>query len=547
MTIANKYIDRQAYEGALSAMASLQESFSDLRADYVAAQETRYHKKPVGIFSQGSGADYHYRTDHDYFFMMECFRYLAANDQVVSQGIRTLIANLIQDGFTPLPDTGDPALNDDLSGFWEEWADDEQSVDLTGERCWHDLEEAAVQAIVVDGDMLLNPLKTGQLQYFEAHRMRSPTTQARKRAPNTIVHGVELNNFDRRVKYWITKEDYDGIRRFRFPRGDFDKYPAWQDDDLTGRPEKSFFHIFDPRRLSQNRGVSMLAPVNLTAGMHDDVQFAKLVQQKIVSYFAFIHEQPEDGGLGPPPAPKTEDDPCDTDLPQRDIVPAAPGARIFGDPGEKITGFSPNVPNPEFFEQSHMLMTFIAVNMDLPLVLLLLDGKETNFSGWRGAMNQAIIRFRRTQRRIAKTLHRHIYRWRIRQIMRQNASIRRAFEVIGRQLFRHTWQFPSYPYVEPLTDVTADLLEVRNTLNSPRRIARRRNLDYRSIARESVEDTAFLMRRAIEEADRINAEFPEAEVGWREIAYPPLAEGVQIALQPGQEQGQDNVTTDSAQ
>ena len=151
--IANSHIKKAAYDGTLSTVAAMQAQYEDLRCDYSAAKETRFQKRPDGIFSQGSGADYHYRNASDYYYMIELFRNMVRNDQFVSQGIRTLVANIVLDGFTVKPKTGDRNLDDNLEERWKNWtADENVNVDFERKKNWHTIEQLGLESIIVDGD-----------------------------------------------------------------------------------------------------------------------------------------------------------------------------------------------------------------------------------------------------------------------------------------------------------------------------------------------------------------------------------------------------------
>ena len=533
MIATRKQISEKVREAMQSTMTALNESFLDLRADYRAAEETRFQKAPRGINRRGTGADYHYRNEYDYYFMMERFRDLGRNDGFVAQGLRTLEANVIQDGFRLKPRTSDSDLNDNLHERWQRWAEDRSAVDFEGQKDFHDLEYGIFGETVASGDASLNPLSDGRLQHFEAHRMRQQN-RFQTNVGNTVTLGVEKNRRNQRVRYHITRDDYDGFNRRTFSPTDVVKIPASEFDALTERREDRFFHIYHPRRLSQTRGVSALAPISNTASMHETLQFAKMVQQQVSSYFAFIRELPEDAEPAEDDAANLEPSPCWDE--QRSIVPIAPGAEHTGLPGEKISGFSPNIPNAEFFQQASMLLTFVSVNLDCPLMLLMLDGSTTNFSGWRGAMNQAMLRFRRLQRWYADAFHARIYRWKVRQWMSQDAEIRAAYDILGPSLFDHDWHFPKWPYIQPIEDVTADLIEVRNVLNSPRRVMLRKGLEWNTIIDETVADNGYSIEKAMLEADRIN-KLPVAQendwaISWQEVLTRPLADGFQMPLQP---------------
>ena len=66
-------------------LLSLAESFRELRNDYDAAKQTRFKRRRTGIVSSGSGADYHYRTEHAYFGAMETARDLFRNHCLIAQ------------------------------------------------------------------------------------------------------------------------------------------------------------------------------------------------------------------------------------------------------------------------------------------------------------------------------------------------------------------------------------------------------------------------------------------------------------------------------
>ena len=533
--IANrKEIERKAAEATATTIASLNHAFGDLKADYRAAENTRFLKGPRGINTQGSGADYHYRNQHDFYFMMERFRALGRDDQIVSQGLRTLETNVIQEGFRLKPRTPDDAINDNLSERWKRWSEDRSAVDFEREKDFHDMEYRVFGETVLSGDVGLNPLFDGSLQHFEAHRIRNQN-RFNTRGNNWIVHGIEKNKSNVRVRYHVTRNDYDGINRHTFSPSDVQIMTARRFDPVTEQQEESFFHIYNPRRLSQTRGVSCLAPASTTAAMHDSLQFAKMVQQQVASYFAIIRELPEDAEVADDDETSVEEqNPCWDE--ERSVVPIAPGAEHTGLPGEKLSGFSPNIPNAEFFQQANMLLTFVSVNLDCPLMLLLLDGSQTNFSGWRGAMNQAIMRFRRLQRWFADSFHSRVYRWKVRQWMAQDPELRAAHDVLGPAFFDHDWHLPKWPYIQPLEDVTADLIEVRNVLNSPRRVMLRKGLEWDTIIDETVADNGYSIEKAMLEADRINelevAKKNEWSIGWQEVLTRPLAEGFQMPLQP---------------
>ncbi|MBK7804428.1 MAG: phage portal protein [Chloracidobacterium sp.] len=115
--------------------------------------------------------------------------------------------------------------------------------------------------------------------------------------------------------------------------------------------------LYNPLRVSATRGVTALAPIFQISGMFEDVNFAKVVQAQVVSCFAIFRkrELKSDAGL-----PSTSASYGSTEIEQtaggdRLIDNLEPGAELKGAPGESFEGFSPDVPNTNYFEHAKLL------------------------------------------------------------------------------------------------------------------------------------------------------------------------------------------------
>lgn len=498
---------------------TLNESFSEIRSDYNAARASRHRRRRTGIQAAGSSADYHYRSEGDYLRILEYARDFDRNDAVVGQLVDRAVDNTVQGGIQLDPQTPDKAVNTELYERWTEWAENEDLSDFAGEQCWAGQESLALRNALVDGDVVGVPLKDGSLQWIEAHRIRTPNGTKRN-----VVNGVLLDERRRRLQYWITRDDIEPNRPVKL----VSEIKALDVRDEDGN--RQLFHIYNPKRFSQTRGVSAFAPIFDPVGMFEDINFAKLVQQQIVSCFA-IFRQRELGYMGSdPPQQGEQTTQTRSDGSTQTIEGIAPGMQIAGNPGEKLEGFSPNVPNAEFFQHVKLILTLIGINLGMPLVLVLMDAGETNFSGWRGAVDQARMGFRRNQRSLIRRLHRPCYYWKLRQWIEEDTQLRGAAERLGKDFFKHAWNPPTWPYIEPLKDASADLLRVRNALISPRRLHAENGIEWEGLADEIVEDNAYAIIRAKTKAAEINKQFTEDPVHWRELLSLPTPDGVTVAL-----------------
>lgn len=495
------------------------QSFSDMRTDYNAAKESQYIPRLKGVNPAGSGHSYHIRNANEFFKIIERSRHLTRNDVIVGAALKRLVANIVQDGFNLDPQTGDSSLDEDLKSRFSEWSEDPDQCHSEGEYDFHTIERLTLHSILRDGDILHLPLRQGQLQCVEAHRLRTPTNTKRN-----VVHGVLLDRSARRQEYWVTKEDiglYDSLRRVN----EIKRYPARNESG-----DRAVFHVYFPEMFSQRRGISALAPVTSLAGLHDDIQFATLVKQQMSSLIAFFREQatgtddlPYENPLGPTSTI------VESDGSIREIEGMACGLDVTGRPGEKLQGFSPNIPSPSYFEHVGMILKFIGANLDLPAAVMLLDPSETNFSSWRGAIEQARVRFRQLQNELRKKFHMPVYRWKVRQWMQTDPALRNAANRPGINIFRHVWNPPSWAYIDPEKDAKAERQQIDGLLNSHRRIQAARGRDFEVVAAELVKDNELYVTRALEATERILSEYPDAGITWKDVLFLTQQSGAPVA------------------
>ena len=521
-------------------LPKLAETFAGMRADYAAANSSRFRRRRTGVPALGAGADYHTRSPVKFLRMMEEARDMDLNDCIVSQTIDRAVTNTVQDGIGVEPKTGDTDVNDALSARWKDWSEEADRCDLSGEHDFAEQQWLALRHNYVDGDVLSLPDKeSGALEGVEAHRLRSPSNAKQNRADGrALINGVLIDGNRRRLQYWLTKNDINPLQPLKGVT-EVRKYNA---RDAEGH--RQVFHLYTAKRLSQTRGVSALAPIFDLCGMFEDINFAKLVHQQVVSCFA-VFRQREMGFEVPKDEPQLGIRTSEVlaDGSSRMLEGVGPGMHMAGFPGEQLSMNSPNVPNPEFFPHVRLILTLIGINLGLPLVMVLMDGSETNFSGWRGAVDQARMGFKHNQKRVINRLVRPTYLWKVRQWMAEEPALRTAHGRNGVDVFAHQYKRPTWPYIQPLQDATTDLLRKRNGLTSGRRIAAERNVDYDELTGEIVEDNATLIRKAWNQAAKLNADCPGLDANWRDLANSPTPDGVNVTLPvtpAGREQHNDD-------
>jgi capsid protein len=392
------------------------------------------------------------------------------------------------------------------------------------------MEGLALRHCYVDGDMIglpmaeNNPVEApyGSLQMVEGHRLRTPYNAARKGSKwqGSVVHGVRINGARKRLEYWVTKDETDPNRRVDRIT-DMNRYDV---RDSLGL--RQVFHPYVAKRITQTRGVTAFAPIFDLLGMIEDINFAKLVQQQIVSCFAIFRQRgPDYTGDGEPQRGEQSDEKVDSTYTRR-LQGIAPGMEIEGEIGEELKGFSPNVPNETFFEHFKLMLTLVGVNLGLPFLAVVMDASDTNYSGWRGSWDQAKMGFRQIQRRLIRRWHRPVYVWQVARWLAEDADFRDLCRTAGvldnGRIYWHQWKTPSWPYIEPWKDAKADDWRVSRCLASRRRVAGDGGVTWDEESSDIVADNVLLLDKAAAGAEKLNAKYPKnpAPFTWVNVLNP---------------------------
>ena len=506
-------------------------AFDELRSDYNVSKDTRFRRTRAGIRALGSSADYHYRNERQFLKGIETARDMDRNDMLLGSMFTSAVNNTIQGGISPEPDTGDADLDRALKTEFDSWAGDADLCDRAGEMTFTEMQLAAFRAMLVDGDVVAIPdAATGALEHIEAHRLRTPENATRRKtAAPQVIHGVEIDRHRRRLRYYITKADLAADATLKNV-ADTTPVPV----RIDGR--RVLFHLYSPHRVSQTRGVTAIARIIDPAAMFEDIQLARLVQQQLVSNFGYVKKKGAGrhltGALGQQ-ADATKAD--GAKRPSR-VIAHKPGWIEEIENDESIDVIRGDVPPAEFFEHIELTMQIISINLGLPLMVALLDGSKTNFSGGRMALEMAKIGWRRNQATMIKKYINPIYRWRVRAALNSSRAIRAAAARQGANLYAANYNPPTWPYIQPLQDAKADELKADKWLNSRRRIQAERGRVWADLAGEIVDDNVLLIRHAIDAATKINDE-TGAGLTWLDV----LTVGDASAASPLQLEGEGRV------
>ena len=496
----------------------------DLRAEYDMARQDRFTRKRFNVTGVPKSGEWHFRTEWQFFFMMEMSRDIVRNNPVIGQGMSRAVRNILPTPLTPTPVTGEQEVNKLLADRWEQYSINRQAVSWNNQYNLHGMAQLNLFSTFQDGDICSVPLRNGKLRLMEAHKLRTPNVRS---LIKTIIRGIEVSQNDIPMAYWFNKgSDLDPLQ----PATTMANFLRISAFDRRGFP--NVYHMYDPERVTLLRGTTALKRTDSVATMWEDLNTAKMVQQQGASAIAILRERmfkpPNHAPWGEPtaygvtepnPTPgQNRADPQGYTPTELDTVQQLEfGTMITGEPGETLKGFSPGIPNAEYFEQAKQLLTILSINLGLPLAVFLLDMSDHNFNSWRGAMDQARLGFRHWQEILRDTFYGPVYIWKLRQWIRTESAISSAFQRVGPAIFNHHWNFPAWPYIDPLADVQTDILRQASLLAPPSRVHSERNHIWQEDVVQTIQDNTFAIIEAQRAAEALNSRFTfETPLTWKD-------------------------------
>ena len=431
----------------------------------------------------GGSADVHLRYDLDLLRRMG--QAFDRDNSIYAGIVNRAVENILGPGFKLEARTDDEKTNAALEAWNLECGEDPEVRGLDEDA---DLEAHTLRHVMTDGDLAYLKTDTGQLQAIEAERiLGTRCTQGQK-----TELGVELNPLGRPLAYWIA--DYDALGYLR--RGNPRRYDA-----------AGVLFIAHRRRFSQTRGVPVQIPAYPMIHRLNDVCDSEAIAWQLLSRFALACYRdggPERGFI------ESEEDPEKGQPPNMDTrVQNVGEAIIFHAQGnDKLAPIARDLPGANFPESVRTFLRLVGLPFGLPLELILLDWSQTNYSSARAALEQAHRNFLRWQRFLIRNFHRPLYRWRVDLALAKGIVRPRA------DLYKHEWITPKFPWLDVLKEAKAWGEALDRGFSTQTEILATRGLDREEFLVQRTKE----IRAAIEAANELNKDFPDANVDWRIFA-----------------------------
>lgn len=368
-------------------------------------------------------------------------------------------------------------LNDRVEAAWATWSQ-MGTCTLDGAFSLAALQRLVIRSVIRDGEFLALRVRAANNPFFYALQPVDPDqldeTLNREAQPgrNAIVMGVEVDGNGRPVAYHL-----------------WDRHPSLPGRQRRPEPAANVVHVFKRLRVGQVRGVPWFAPALVTWKLGDRYTEAELYQSLLAAAQGGFFESEEGGGFE---LPKGEDG-----KPLPLVMEAEPGTARVLPAGYKFTAWEPKHPTANYGVFMKAVKRIVARAFGRSYASVTGDLSDVNFSS---------MRIDREREKAQNRVHQHeilveqfldvVFRdWLSMQIMA--GTLGAVAESSAALASFATWMLVGWPWIDPVKDATAALMELNMGVTSPQRIAAEKGRDYFEIIDEIADARAYAVDKKV--------------------------------------------------
>lgn len=363
----------------------------------------------------------------------------------------------------------DQLANNAIEAGWRDWGR-HGIADITGHMSLDDMCRILARGLARDGEICMQEIRGTAARNKYGYALRiidvgSIATWMQRtagRGLNAIVMGVEVDADGRPVAYWFNRA-FDPTRRTA--------------DRVTA---DSIIHRFRLLRAEQKRGITGLHAAMLTLHYTGEFAISALLNAKAGSDRLGFFVSPD----GNPPAMGADGLPeiNENGTPGAPIATSAPGFYDTLPAGYDFRQIANQYPNDVFGPFVQVANQRAAAGLDVSYPTLANNYGDVNFSSLRGATLEDRDAWKTLQNWFIDAVMERIYSGWLEMALAAGAIVMpngSSLPVAKIAKFSaHEFRARGWPWVDPLKDVQADEIRLRNRLTSPQRILAEQGEDF---------------------------------------------------------------------
>lgn len=365
-------------------------------------------------------------------------------------------------------------LNEKIEKLFKKWCKKEH-CDITAQQSFKELQTVAVRRIKVDGGILFVKVYDSlgefsfKLQAREVDDIDSSIYQSGGNGKNRIINGVEIDDFNKPVAYYIRNTTPDGLYMSRGIR----------------IPAENVIFLFRKKRPSQIREISELAA---TAGevknVNEFVEAISIKERILACFSIFIKRQNAPGRLGR----GSQVQPASEEKEQT----IAPGIINYLEPGDDVTVANPNGQSANAKEFIMLNQRLAASGQGLSYEAVSRDLSQVNYSSARQGLLEDRVTYDCFQEFIIENFLNPVYEEFITSLYLSGALDLPDFEQNPDKYFAHEWITPARSWIDPQKEVNANKTALETNQTTLSELAAQNGKDWRDLLKQRSKEINFL-------------------------------------------------------
>lgn len=399
-------------------------------------------------------------------------RDLERNSDIMNSVTGAFKRNVVGGGFQVQAKTGDTKLNKKIEEAWKRWCR-KQNCDVTGRQSLNQIIRMAVNRKKIDGGILFvkryteGGLVPFKLQMIETDELDSGTVWPKHKG-NKVVGGIEYNEWNRPVGYFIKQYDIEGYGQ---------RDPAWVD-------AKDVIFYFTIRRPTQLREMSDMAQT--IPRIRDITEFmtAVSVKERIEACLAiFIKRTFPTTGLGAGNMRRLGD--------QEERVSyegklLSPGMIKELNMGDEIQVVNPSGQATDATSFTKLQQRLVGAGQGISYEATSRDMSEATYSSARQGMIEDDLTYGEERELLLEVMDEIYETFIISAVLCEMLVIPKFWEE-KEQYLAHEWTQEPKPWIDPQKESNADSTALRTGQKTFKQIAAENGRDWRDQINDMVE------------------------------------------------------------
>lgn len=406
-------------------------------------------------------------------------RDLERNSDMMNSVIGAYKRNVIGGGYTLQSKTGNDTLNETIEAAWKKWCK-KQNCDVTGVQSFMQIMRMCEKRKKVDGGILIvkRYTKDGflpfKLQTFEVDELDNSQMLPKKKG-NKVVGGIEMNEYNKPMGYWIRQYTVDGVALSN---------PIYVD-------AKDVIFLYTKHRPSQVREISDMSPTITRIRDANEFMVAVSVKERIAACLSvFIKKVLPTQGIGR------------TNMsagPQQDYTgkTIAPGMIKELNAGDEIQVVNPTGQATDAASYIKLQQRLVGAGQGISYEATSRDMSESNYSSTRQGIIEDDMTYAEERDMLIEVMD-EIYETFVISLWLAGLIEAKDFWDDKDKYFEHSWITAPKKWIDPQKEANANKIALNTGQKTFKQIAAEQGRDWKEQIDEMVEVLEYAKEKGID-------------------------------------------------